>query len=187
MDYFTSDLHIGHDKPFIWQARGFDSIEEHDTQILLRWNATVSPEDTVYILGDLCMGGNEPEWNRIYKILNGHKKFIHGNHDTLTKIERYVNEYNMEDLGLATIYKYSKKKKFYLSHYPTYTMNYEDKKNPLINLFGHTHQKNNFFNNNPYMYHVGLDSHNCTPVSIEQIIKDIEKYKIELEQEKWRF
>ena len=61
MDYFTSDLHIGHDKSFIWQARGFNSIEEHDTQILLRWNATVSPEDTVYILGDLAMRGTQED------------------------------------------------------------------------------------------------------------------------------
>ena len=186
MDYFTSDLHIGHDKSFIWQARGFNSIEEHDTQILLRWNATVSPEDTVYILGDLCMGGNEPEWNRIYKVLNGHKKFIHGNHDTLTKIERYINEYNMKDLGLAAIYKYSKKKKFYLSHYPTLVDNHENDKF-FWNLSGHTHSKSLFHNGSGCIYNVAMDAHNCTPVSIEQIIKDIEKYKIELEQEKWRF
>ena len=125
------------------------------------------------------MNGNEVEWDRIYKHLNGYKKFIHGNHDSNKKIEYYINRYDMEDIGLASLYSYSKKRKFYLSHYPTYTMNYEDKKNPLINLFGHTHQKNNFFNNNPYMYHVGLDSHNCTPVSIEEIIQDIKKYLIE--------
>lgn len=181
MDFFTSDLHIGHDKDFVWQARGFNSIEEHDTQIILNWNKTVAPEDTVYILGDLCMGGNEPEWDRIYKALNGTKKFVHGNHDTVAKIDRYVNEYNMEDLGLAALYRYSKKRNFYLSHYPTYTTNYGDKQIPLINLFGHTHQKNNFFDNNPYMYHVGVDSHNCTPVSIETIIKDIETFKDKLD------
>ena len=103
MDWFTSDLHI---------------VEEHDTQILLNWNAIISPEDTVYILGDLCMGGNEAQWNRIYKVLNGNKKFIWGNHDTTKKIERYINEYKMEDLGLASLYRYSKKRNFYLSHYP---------------------------------------------------------------------
>ena len=177
MDYFTSDLHIGHDKDFIWNARGFSSIEEHDTQILLRWNEVVSPEDTVYILGDLCMGGNEYEWNRIYKVLNGEKIFIIGNHDTANKIDKYVFDYGMICMGHASLYRYSKKYQFYLSHYPTYTANYEDKKHPLINLHGHTHQKTKFFNNNPYMYNVALDAHNCTPVSIEQIIKDIKKYK----------
>ena len=175
MDWFTSDLHIGHDKDFIWSPRGFRSIEEHDTQILLRWNAVIAPEDTVYILGDLCMSGNEYEWNRIYKALNGEKNFIIGNHDTTNKIDKYIFDYDMVCMGYAAPYRYSKKYRFFLTHYPTYTANYEEWKMPLINLHGHTHQKNKFFNNNPYMYNVALDAHNCTPVSIEQIIKDIKK------------
>ena len=178
MDYFTSDLHIGHDKEFIWKARGFNSVEEHDTQILKNWNNTVTYEDTVYVLGDLCMGGNEKEWNRIYENLNGKIIFIVGNHDTANKVDRYIFNYEMECWGLAAIYKYSKKYRFYLSHYPTYTANYDDdKSHPLINLYGHTHQKEKFFNNNPYMYNVALDAHNCTPISIDDIIKDILKYK----------
>ena len=74
MDYFTSDLHIGHDRDFIWKARGFSSIEEHDTEILKRWNSIVQPEDTVYILGDLCLGRDESEWNRIFLISTAIKK-----------------------------------------------------------------------------------------------------------------
>ena len=112
MDYFTSDLHIGHDKDFIWAARGFTSIEEHDTQILKNWNNIVTSEDTVYILGDLCMGGNEAEWDRIYKNLNGNKIVITGNHDTANKIARYELEYNMTYYGLAAKYRYSKKREF---------------------------------------------------------------------------
>ena len=178
MDYFTSDLHIGHDKEFIWKARGFNSVEEHDTQILKNWNNIVTYEDTVYILGDLCMDGNEKEWNRIYENLNGKIIFIVGNHDTANKVDRYIFDYEMECWGLAAIYKHSKKYRFYLSHYPTYTANYDDdKSHPIINLYGHTHQKEKFFNNNPYMYNVALDAHDCTPISIDDIIKDILKYK----------
>ena len=80
--------------------------------------------------------------------------------------------------------KYSKRKSLYLSHYPTITDNFDDTRNHhTISLFGHTHQTTNFFNNNPYMYHVGLDSHNMYPVSIEQIFKDIDKKVRELERE----
>lgn len=128
MIFFTSDLHIGHDKEFIWKVRGFNSIEEHDTQILLKWNSIISPEDTVYILGDLCMGGNEKEWNRIYKNLNGYKNIIYGNHDTVNKLSKYVNDYGMHLLGYGDMYKYSKKKSFYLSHYPTLVGNHEEDK-----------------------------------------------------------
>ena len=190
MDFFISDLHIGHIQPFLWQGRGFSSIEEHDTTILRNWNSTVSPNDNVYILGDLCMSSNEKEWDRIFKLLYGKKYFIIGNHDTDNKILRYENEYNITNLGLSYIYKYNKKWRFYLSHYPTFTSYPSDDKHypPLINLYGHTHQKTNFFNNNnPFMYHVGVDSHNCSPVSIEQIIIDIEKQKDKCKREGWAF
>ena len=47
----------------------------------------------------------------------------------------------------------------------------------IINLYGHTHQQTNFFNDNPFMYHVGVDSHDCYPVSIDEIIYDIKEKK----------
>ncbi len=183
MDWFTSDLHIGHDKDFIWHARGFNSIEEHDTQILIRWNSIISPEDTVYILGDLCMGGNESEWNRIYKNLNGNKNFVWGNHDTSKKIEKYITEYNIKDLGLASLYRYSKKRNFYLSHYPTLVGNHEEEKF-YWNLSGHTHSSDSFENGKGCVYNVAMDAHDCMPVSIETIIKDIEKYRQKFLQNK---
>ena len=86
------------------------------------------------------------------------------------------NEYWFEYHGYVDVLHYSKHKTFYLSHYPTITDNFDDnKRNHVINLYGHTHQSTNFYQNNPYMYHVGLDSHNLYPVSIEQIIEDINK------------
>lgn len=175
MDYFTSDLHIGHDKDFLYEPRGFDSIEEHDTAILKRWNSIVTPDDTVYILGDLCMNGNEYEWDRVYKNLNGHIKFLRGNHDTDNKIKRYIEEYDMEDLGLSVWYRYSKRRNFLLSHYPTIVSNYEDPKF-VWNLSGHYHTQDKFLYGWGCVYNVSIDAHGG-PVSIEQIIKDIEKYR----------
>ena len=177
MIYLTSDLHIGHNKPFIYETRGFSSIEEHDTAILKNWNNVVTDEDTVYILGDLCLGQDEKEWNRIFYNLKGKEiNIIIGNHDTNNKIDKYIFDYEFVDCGWVTILKYSKKWKFYLSHYPTYTENpVSPHEKPIINLYGHTHQKDFFFNGNPYMYNVGIDAHNLTPVSIETIIKDIQK------------
>lgn len=175
MDYVTSDLHIGHDKDFIWGARGFSSIEEHDLAILKTWNHIVKPEDTVYILGDLCLGHDHDEWDRVYKNLNGHIKFIRGNHDTDNKIARYISEYGMEYLGLAYYYRYSKNRNFLLSHYPTLVGNYDDTKF-LWNLSGHTHASGVFQNGTSCVYNVAWDAH-YRPISIEQIIKDIEKYR----------
>jgi len=174
MIYLTSDLHIGHDKEFIWKARGFNSIEEHDTAILLHCNEIIGPEDELYILGDLAMSGDEKEWNRIYNQLvcqNVH--YIQGNHDTNYKMDLY-DGYGFNFHGYADMIKYQKKA-FYLSHYPTMVGNKEDKKF-LWNLSGHTHSKNKFEYGQYHIYNVAVDAHNCYPVSIEDIIKDIQNY-----------
>ena len=51
------------------------------------------------------------------------------------------------------------------------------------NLYGHTHQVVNFYEGNPAMYHVGVDSHNCYPVLLDDIITEIEKRKEECNNE----
>ena len=186
MIYFTSDWHIGHNKPFLYEPRGFSSIEEHDKEVLKRCNELVKPEDTLWILGDLAMGGDMKEWNMVYcNLACQNLHFIQGNHDTDNKMDIYAVNYGFEYHGFAEILKYNKKKTFYLSHYPTIVNNFgEEKKKFIACLFGHTHQKEKFYNNNPYMYHVGLDSHNCYPVSIETIIKDIENFKEKIGENK---
>lgn len=184
MIFLTSDLHIGHNKDFIVQARGFKTVEEMNAEIIRRWNERVYPDDDVYVLGDLTLGDVEKGIRLIAK-LNGYLHIICGNHDTDKKVERYLELPNIVSVEYATIFKY-KKAIFWLSHYPTITANYDDDKpwaQHLVNLFGHTHQEQPFYNNNPYMYNVGMDAHKCTPISIEEIIADIRKKKEELNNE----
>lgn len=68
-----------------------------------------------------------------------------------------------------------------MSHYPTITANLEKESiyQCEINLYGHTHQQSSFYYDLPYMYHIGLDSHNCYPVLLDDIIIEIKK---EIEQ-----
>ena len=55
--FFISDTHFGYKrivefsetKPF----RPFHSIDEHDEELVRRWNTTVRKKDTVWHLGDL--------------------------------------------------------------------------------------------------------------------------------------
>lgn len=181
MIYFTSDLHFGHDKEFIWKARGFNSLKEMEEAIVSRWNNIVRPDDVVYILGDVMLGLNQTASLDLLYSLNGTKRIIAGNHDTANKLSLYGSVPNVACMGWATPYKYhsssGKQYHFYLSHYPTFTANFGDDKANLsrivINLHGHTHSKDKFFNNNPYMYNVDMDAHNCTPVSIDEIMDDI--------------
>ena len=176
MLFFTSDLHFNHDKEFVYKARGFDSVEDMNRAIIERWNSVVSSEDDVYVLGDLMLGDNE-KGLRLIAQLNGKLHIMLGNHDTATRETLYTESCdNVYEVKYATVIKYGKFH-FYLSHYPTLTAYGEHSKPSLalINLFGHTHQKDCFFNGNPFVYHVGMDAHDCRPVPVEKIIEDVKK------------
>ena len=184
MIFLTSDLHLGHDKDFVVQARGFETVEEMNAEIIRRWNERVYPDDDVYVLGDLTLGDVE-EGIRLIAKLNGYLHIMRGNHDTDKKVERYLELPNVVSVQYADVLKYGKAV-FWLGHYPTVTANYDDDKpwaKHVVCLFGHTHQEQPFYNDNPYMYNVGMDAHNCTPITIDEIVADIRKKKEELNNE----
>ena len=63
MNYFTSDLHLGHRNIIRLCNRPFATIEEMDETLIRNWNAKVTNGDTVYILGDFCYkGGMATKW-----------------------------------------------------------------------------------------------------------------------------
>lgn len=176
--YFTSDLHGNHDRGFIYQPRGFNNIQNMNEAIVKNWNETVQSDDEIYVLGDLCLGGpNSLEANkRFIESLHGRIHVIRGNHDTDARVKMYRECANVVEVVDALYLNYGKYH-FYLSHYPTFTSNLEKEtlESCLINLYGHTHQKTNFYNDIPFMYHVGVDSHDCKPVDIETVIEDIKE------------
>lgn len=157
-----------------------------DTAILIRTNELVQPDDELWILGDLAMSSRRDEWDRVFYNLNcKHVHFLQGNHDSDTKMDIYENEYRFEYHGYADVLKYSKHRYFYLSHYPTIVSNFDDYKTKSVwNLSGHTHSKLKFYNDVFKIYNVSVDAHNCYPVSIEQIISDIQQKEEELKSEK---
>lgn len=182
MIFLTSDLHLGHNQPFIYEARGFKDIREHDFEIVQRWNSIVTPEDDVYVLGDLMLNDNL-SGIRWIRCLNGKIHFIRGNHDTPTRIELYTKN-GFKDEGYVKAFKYHKYH-IYLSHYPTVTSNgdIESLHQVTLNMFGHTHSKDMFYNDLPWMFNVALDAHNCCPISLDLAI-ELMKDKLLLNKEK---
>ena len=57
--YLTSDLHLGHDKDFIYKPRGFNSVDKANESIISNWNSIINEDDLVYVLGDLTLGDIE--------------------------------------------------------------------------------------------------------------------------------
>ena len=173
--FFTSDLHLNHNKDFIWGARGFKSVHEMNYAILDNFSKIVDWDDDLYILGDVLLGDNEVGIDYL-SFIPGKKHIILGNHDTDTRRKIYENRvYKTDVIGYADVFKYGKRR-FYLSHYPTMTGNYDDKdKLATWNLSGHTHSKDKFQYFPQNIYNVAVDAHDCKPVEIEQIIEDIKE------------
>lgn len=168
--FFSSDLHINHNKEFIYEIRGFDSVEEMNEAIIERFNAIVTPNDTLYLLGDSCMGPVEAA-APILKRLHGNIIYSIGNHDTNKRLIEYKH-LGWKCIGYADMLVY-KKYSFLLSHWPTLVANQLDK--PIWNLSGHTHSKNIF--NYLNVYNVAVDAHDCFPISLDEILDDIKEFK----------
>lgn len=83
MIYFTSDTHFGHKNIIKYQpeTRGhFTSVDEMDDTLISNWNAHVTPQDTVYHLGDFAFT-NQGRIREILNQLNGTLHIVTGNHD----------------------------------------------------------------------------------------------------------
>lgn len=178
--YITSDTHFGHNKEFVFKERGFNSVEEMNAAIIKNWNSVVQPDDVVYHLGDVMLGDNNIGIECL-KQLNGKIHLLFGNHDTSTRQKLYAECPNVIIDGFATAIKF-RGYNFYLSHYPTMVTNGDEGaplKTRVINLCGHSHIKNRFKDmDKGLIYHVEIDCHNNTPVSLDTIIEDIQlKYK----------
>lgn len=177
--FITSDLHFCHNRDFLYEPRGFNSIEEHNEVIIKLWNETVGENDTVFILGDLMLNDNVAGINELRR-LNGYLFVVAGNHDSDTRIELYKNElsWKIDSVQYAYRLKYHGYN-FFLTHYPTLTSNNDyDKllKRKTINLCGHSHVSDPFADwDKGLIFHTELDTNNNKPWLLDDIIKKIEE------------
>jgi calcineurin-like phosphoesterase family protein len=173
MIYVTSDCHFNHASILSYEqeSRPFNSIKDMNFALIENWNSIITNNDTVYILGDFILG-NPEEVLSIVNSLNGHKILIRGNHDSQAKINMY-KELGIEVKDLD--FFYYKEVLFFLCHFPYDNQEFFDMiliNNPkTISLYGHVHSNApiGLYKNT---YHVGVDTNNFTPVSLEYIYKE---------------
>lgn len=154
---FTSDLHLGHKKEFLYGKRGFDNIEDHDRFVVEKWNECADNETVGFSLGDILFGYDGH--SRLLSVLE-HLNFktlymMSGNHHAGFKqlIQETYDQTgsNVLDLGhkevifvpnyLELIVKGDKERSrevFVLSHYPI--LSYNGQAKSIIHLFGHVHR-----------------------------------------------
>ena len=162
MRWFTSDTHFGHKNVLIHCNRPFSDIQEHDEELIRRWNEVVHPKDTVYHLGDICFGGKEYTKDIISR-LNGQLVLIIGNHDHQSA--RYYIECGAHDVFQ---WKEIKDLRYYITHYPfchkLYSFDNEGFNWKV--LHGHTHAKTCREEGlGTALINVGVDAWNYYPVS----------------------
>lgn len=175
--WVTSDTHFCHNKEFVYKPRGFNSLYDMEEYIIQDWNSKVQDADIVYHLGDFALGMDEHRLNNIISRLKGTIYLVRGNHDTDNKLKFYNDNWGWKIKRVEHAddpIKY-KNKVFVLSHYRMSTSNLESNpKHCVINLHGHEHTKEVFFEERPYTYNVILDAHNCQILSLDSICDDID-------------
>lgn len=135
MTYYISDLHFGHKNVLAYDNREFPDVETHDAEIVRRWNDTVSPSDTVWILGDISWYGPQKTTD-LFDSMNGIKNLCVGNHDGRLMKSKDVRDRFCEivqykeivfDDGIGVV----------LCHYPIPCFNGHFK--GWVHLYGHVH------------------------------------------------
>lgn len=129
MTYFIADAHLGHAGIIPYCRRPFSSVGEQDALILKNWNETVTPEDDVYIIGDL-MVPTEAGPAHYLEQLNGRLHLLIGNHDEEWYDESY-RHYFVEVADALTVTLDGRR--VYLCHYPTPDFVGD------LHIFGHMH------------------------------------------------
>lgn len=177
--WVTSDWHFAHNRGFIYEPRGFYDVWEAADTILHNHNALVSPEDDVYVCGDLMLNDNEAGLAYI-KSMNGKLHIIRGNHDTDTRVALYKELPNVVEVLDAAYLRY-KGYHFYLTHFPCITANLEKEslKQCTVGIHGHTHSKDKFYQDMPFCFHCGVDAHENKPVLLDDVIQMCEAKVVE--------
>lgn len=121
--FFTSDTHFNHAKNFIFEARGYKSVAEHNDALIAKINEVVRPEDTLIHLGDFCLNITPPEFEEILRRINCQTiYYIWGNHNSC--IRRYYEDTIRAEVHADyEIYPYTIGKLIYLGYYKELIVN----------------------------------------------------------------
>ena len=169
MIFYTADPHFGYEPALVWRPQ-FSTAEEMDEYLIAAWNAVVTEEDTVYLIGDIGWNDGHVPCRTLAR-LKGRKHLIRGNHDTGFSdgplLHRYFESvtdfWELEDGENHII----------LSHYP---MLY-NKRGYMIH--GHLHGSGQFWEvlkDLPRVLNAGVDLNNWAPVTLEQLIANNERF-----------
>ena len=163
MNYFTSDLHLGH-KNITKYRDVFSDARDHD-EYVFGLIEKLNKRDILFVLGDFLFDGDhyQPYLERLNK-MPCRIKLVMGNHDSLKLHDEPKIEIQ------HPLYSY---KSMWISHCPIHPNEMRDR---YLNIHGHMHMETL---DDPRYFNVNLDVNDYQFVHFDEIkrIKDILKIK----------
>jgi len=177
--YFTADTHFYHDNLIKRGERSFINGDGMNETIIKNWNEIIPKNSIVYLLGDFSWRQSRRYIEGLLDRLNfGELHLIRGNHD----VSRLRESWGFNSINEITNLKFKHNgKKIYLTlcHYPMNAWRYQRIGGLL--LHGHSHGKNRTRTKN--ILDVGVDCNNFFPLSLDEVIVNINNINSILEKE----
>ena len=154
MYFFISDEHFSHKNVLTYCDRPFNSIEEHDEELIRRHNEVVGKGDIVVHGGDFTLIKNLGRVEEYIERLNGSHIFIKGSHDYWLGKNPPIEILDMSINKQNIIICHYCMRTWPRSHYNSW------------HLYGHSHGTLEPIGKS---WDIGVDNNNFFPVSFEQI------------------
>lgn len=180
--WFTSDLHLGHDRVRGYCGRPFWNVDEMDDVLIQRFNSCVGKDDVAYILGDFTLGENIIRYlwrlngtKLIVPSLDHDKRWVDGlagkdiqNIIVVLPPLHFVRypRFAVEGRGLWVTLCHYEMASWPASHY---NQGGKDKKIVSVQLHGHHH--GNHLPTRLGQLDVGVDAWDGYPLSLEDVVK----------------
>lgn len=184
--FFTADTHFGHKNVIPYCKRPYTDTHEMDEDLIKKWNETVSPDDTIFHLGDFAFA-SQLRTKEIIGRLNGYKILIMGNHDRKNADwweSAGFNRAMKPPYGQVVSYLEGPDKagvRFYMSHFPhREVMGEYDQRDYLAQrapqravldrplVHGHVHES---WKLRPNLVNAGVDVWGYKPVHLSKVLE----------------
>lgn len=155
--FFTADTHFGHGACRALYRRPFADTAAMDRAMLENWNAAVTPEDTVWHLGDFAV--RHPDPGALLAALQGAKHLVAGNNDPadVRALPGWAAVHELTELEADG-------RRAVLCHYALRSWNGMAK--GVLNLHGHSHGR---LKPMTRQYDVGVDARGFRPVTLAEL------------------
>ena len=164
-NYIITDLHFSHTA----MQKYCNRPPDFDQKIINQWQATVSSQDIVFVLGDVTWG-SQGQLQQIMNGLPGTKILIRGNHDRNKSNNWFIKS------GFSAVLEKAQVSGVILSHFPA-LMTQEEIDRGIINIHGHFH------NNDPKKWEEKLKK-KITSSHFLMILENVEYRPIDLQKAK---